>query len=219
MQRGAIIMLQKEYTIIIADDHEIVRAGIKFLLQNEEYLHLEEEADSFESLLNILKEKYYDLLILDLNLGDKNGLHAIDEIKKRFDSLPILVLSMYDEDPYAIKSIEAGAQGYLNKTMVSDKLLDAIKTVLDNKIYISEAYSELLPYGTSLCQTDKIPSNILSKREYEVYRLIIKGLRSKDIAQELDLSPKTISTYRTRILEKLSLTNTSQLIHYSLQNC
>ena len=211
-------MLQKEYTVIIADDHEIVRAGVKFLLQNEKYLHLEEEADSFETLLKILKQKQYDLLILDLNLGDKNGLHAIVEIKKRFSTLPILVLSMYDEDPYALKSIEAGADGYLNKTMVSDKLLKAIYTVLDHKIYISKAYSDILPFGTPLTKVDNTPSKILSKREYEVYRLIVKGLRSKDIAQQLKLSPKTISTYRTRILEKLSLTNTSQLIHYSLQH-
>ena len=211
-------MLQQNFNIIIADDHEIVRAGIKFLLRDEKQIKIEDEADSFTALIKFLDMKVYDLLILDLNLGDKNGLHAIQEIKNNFTKLPILVLSMYDEDPYAIKSIQIGAQGYLNKTMVSNKLLNAINTILSGNIYISDEYNELLPYGIELEKTEKSSINVLSKREYQVYNLIVKGVRHKEIAEELGLSPKTISTYRTRILEKLSLNNTSQLIHYSLQN-
>ena len=206
------------YKIIIADDHEIVRSGIKFTVKSQENFHIEDEAASFSELIDLLSKKSYDFLILDLNLGDKNGIPSIREISNLFDELPILILSMFPEDPYALQSIQAGASGYLNKKMVSQDLIYAINTIIAGKTYMSEAHMDTLPYGTSLNKTSKSSIESLSKREFEVYSLIASGMTYKEIAEKLALSQKTISTYRTRILEKLSLSNTNQLIHFSLQN-
>ena len=106
------------YKIIIADDHEIVRSGVKFTLMSQENFHVEDEVSSFSELISLLSKKSYDFLILDLNLGDKNGIHSIREISNLFNELPILILSMFPEDPYALQSIQSGASGYLNKKMV-----------------------------------------------------------------------------------------------------
>ncbi|TET89797.1 MAG: response regulator transcription factor [Sulfurovum sp.] len=206
------------YKIIIADDHEIVRSGVKFTIGAQENFHIEDEASSFSELIGLLSKKSYDFLILDLNLGDKNGIPSIREISNQFNELPILILSMFPEDPYALQSIQAGASGYLNKKMVSEELIHAINSIIEGKTYINQSYMENLPYGTSLGKTSKSSIESLSKREFEVYSLIASGITSKEIAEKLTLSPKTVSTYRTRILEKLSLSNTSQLIHFALQD-
>lgn len=206
------------YKIIIADDHEIVRSGVKFTIASQKKFHIEDEASSFSNLISLLSEKSYDFLILDLNLGDKNGIPSIREISNQFNELPILILSMFPEDPYALQSIQAGASGYLNKKMVSKELVHAINSIIEGKTYINQSYIETLPYGTSLGKTSKSSIESLSKREFEVYSLITSGISSKEIAEKLTLSPKTVSTYRTRILEKLSLSNTSQLIHFALQD-
>jgi len=206
------------YNIIIADDHEIVRSGIKFTLQVQKNLHIEDEASSYNELMGLLSKKTYDFLILDLNLGDKNGMHSIREISNLFKNLPILVLSMFPEDPYALKSIQSGASGYLNKKMLSKDLLYAINSIIDGKTYIHPSHMNTLNYGTNLDKTEKSSIETLSQREFEVYSLIASGITSKEIAEKLILSPKTVSTYRTRILTKLSLSSTSQLIHFALQD-
>lgn len=204
--------------IIIADDHEIVRSGIKFTLASEEKFEVVDEASSFEELVDLLSNQSYDLLILDLNLGDKNGIPSIREISDRFSEMKILVLSMFPEDPYALQSIQAGAAGYLNKKMVATQLLHAIEEVMAGKTYLDPEYMDTLPYGTELGKSSKSSLELLSKREFEVYEMITSGVTYKEIAQKLELSPKTVSTYRTRILEKLELSNTNQLIHFALQN-
>lgn len=206
------------FSVLVADDHEIVRSGIKFTIESEEQFYIEDEASSYDELKQLLSTKHYSLLILDLNLGDKNGIQTIKEISKRYEDLPILVLSMFPEDPYALQSIHAGAMGYLNKKIVSQELRYAIHMIMNGKIYINQAYKETLPYGTDLGRSNKNSITTLSQREYEVYTLLVSGISSKEIAQKLELSQKTISTYRTRILEKLSLSNTTQLIHFALQN-
>ncbi len=206
------------YKLIIADDHEIVRCGVKFAIAVQENLHIEDEASSFAELIDLLSHNSYDFLILDLNLGDKNGIHSIREISDKFSTLPILVLSMFPEDPYALQSIHSGASGYLNKKMVSSELLLAINSIIEGKTYMSQAHMETLPYGTDFDKTPKNSIEFLSKREFEVYSLITSGITYKEIAEKLALSPKTVSTYRTRILEKLELSNINQLIHFALQD-
>ncbi len=209
---------KKIYKIIIADDHEIVRSGIKFTVEAQENFFIEDEASSFTELMDLLAKKSYDFLILDLNLGDRNGIPSIREISNCYNKLPILILSMFPEEPYALQSIQAGASGYLNKKMVSEELICAISSIIDGNTYLSELYLDTLPYGTPLVKTAKSSIESLSKREFEVYSLVVLGITSKEIAEQLGLSQKTISTYRTRILEKLSLSNTTQLIHFALQN-
>lgn len=206
------------YKIIVADDHEIVRCGVKFTVEANEKFYIEDEASSFSELMTLLSKKSYDFLILDLNLGDKNGIQSIREISALYSDLPILILSMFPEDPYALQSIQAGASGYLTKKMVSEELMSAINSIIAGNTYINKSYLETIPYGTPLVKMSKTSIESLSKREFEVYTLVASGITYKEIAEKLELSPKTISTYRTRILEKLSLTTTGQLIHFALQD-
>jgi two-component system invasion response regulator UvrY len=211
--------MQKDiYKIIIADDHAIVRSGLDFLIQQQPHMKIVAEAPSFSALMTILEGETCDLLILDLNMGDKNGLQSIKEINGLYPDMPILVLSMYPEELYAVQSIKAGASGYLNKKAVSEELTEAIKTIASGKKYVSESVQGTLLYGVPLEKESQNPAKLLSKREFEVLTLIAAGMTYKDISDKLSLSPKTVSTYRTRILEKLSLDNTSQLIHFALQN-
>lgn len=204
--------------IAIADDHEIVRHGLIMLIDKEKNMQVEVEASSYSELIARLKEVSVDLLILDLNLGDTNGMESIENVSTLFPALPILVLSTYPEEPYAIQTFKAGASGYLNKTVISSELIKAIHKITAGKKYISESLAENLAYGFSLEKSSTNPVELLSKREYEVLSLIASGQSYKEIASKLDLSPKTVSTYRTRILEKLNLATTAQLLRFAYEN-
>jgi len=204
--------------IAIADDHEIVRHGLIMLIEKEKGMKVELEASSCSELISNLEKGNIDLLILDLNLGDKNGIESIEKVSNLFPDLSILVLSTYPEEPYAIQTFKAGASGYLNKTVISSELIKAIHKITAGKKYISESLAENLAYGFSLEKRNTDPIELLSKREYEVLSLIASGQTYKDIANKLELSPKTVSTYRTRILEKLNLTSTAQLLRFAYEN-
>ena len=210
-------MNKERISVLIADDHEIVRCGVKFLLEKKEKFLEIDEVSSFNTLLLYLENNSCDVLILDLNLGDNHGIETIRMISEKYRDLPILVLSMFPEDPYAIQSIQAGALGYLNKKMVSEFLIEAVETVMKKKIYFSQAYAETLPCDINLEKSEVSAIDSLSKREHEVYQLIASGLSSKEISEKLSLNPKTISTYRARISKKLSLSSRSKLLHFALQ--
>ncbi len=213
-------MLQKgeEYRIMIADDHEIVRSGLRLLIERCAGMKIVAEASSFSELMQRLGTAECDLLILDINLGDRNGIDSIKEVLRRAPALKVLVLSMYPDELYSVQAIRSGAMGYLNKSAVSQELVKAIEDVLAGEQYISQPVSDNLLYGTVLEKDLRRPEEQLSAREFEVLSLIATGMANKEIAQKLGLSPKTVSTYRMRILEKLMLENTSQLIQYALQN-
>jgi RNA polymerase sigma factor (sigma-70 family) len=212
--------MQKHLNIIVADDHDIVRQGIRFTLSNKYDINILAEASSYSELIEILdEEKNVDLLILDLNLGDKSGIDTISQLHQAYPSLKILVLSMYPQEPYALQSIQAGAYGYVSKESIADELQNAIASIISGKKYIHQDVLDTLPLDTDL---DNIklqnPLESLSSREYEVFMLISEGLTYKEISEKLGLSPKTVSTYRTRILDKLSLSNTNQLIQFASAN-
>ena len=152
--------------IAIADDHEIVRNGLMMLIGQEKDMEVEVQASSCSDLISMLREKSVDLLILDLNLGDKNGVESIENVSDLFPTLPILVLSTYPEEPYAVQTFKAGASGYLNKTVISSELIKAIRKITAGKKYISESLAENLAYGFSLEKSDTDPVELLSKREY-----------------------------------------------------
>lgn len=204
--------------IAIADDHEIVRSGLVMLIDQQKEMTVEAQASSYSELLLLLEKESFDLLILDLNLGDKNGLESIENVSSSFPTLPILILSSYPEEPYAVQTFKAGASGYLNKTVISAELIKAILKITEGKKYISESLAENLAYGFSLEKSSKNPVELLSKREFEILALIASGQAYKEIASKLNLSPKTVSTYRTRILEKLNLDNTSQLLRFAFEH-
>lgn len=204
-------------SIVIADDHEIIRNGLVHLIDAHMNMQVDGEAESLAGLMQLLADNRYDMLILDLNLGDCNGLETIKQVNQTYPNLPILILSMYSEDSYGVRAIRAGASGYLNKSVISSELTRAITQVSAGKKYISDALSENIEYGTSLekCNTEALET--LSKREFEIFSLISVGRTPKEIAAELQISPKTVSTYQSRILEKLNLSNTAQLLRYAIE--
>lgn len=204
--------------IIIADDHEIIRNGLANLIGREEGLQVVAEAASYVETAELLENCSCDLLILDLNLGDTNGLESISRILECHPDIKILVLSMYSEELYARQAFMAGAYGYLNKAVISSELLRAIREISRGEKYISVTLAENLPYGTSLEKSEQAhPIESLSKREFEIFSLIAAGKTPKEIAFELDLSPKTVSTYQSRIQSKLHLSNTAQLARYAFE--
>jgi RNA polymerase sigma factor (sigma-70 family) len=212
--------MQKHLNIIVADDHDIVRQGIRFTLANQYDMDILAEASSYAELISVLeREDSVDLLILDLNLGDKSGIDTISQLHQSYPSLKILVLSMYPQEPYALQSIQAGAYGYVSKESMSDELQNAIASIIDGKKYLHQDILDTMPLDTDLDNIKlKNPLESLSSREYEVFELISEGLTYKEISERLELSPKTVSTYRSRILEKLSLSNTNQLIQFASAN-
>jgi DNA-binding NarL/FixJ family response regulator len=204
------------FKIGIADDHEIVRSGLRMIIE-QNHMQNPVSASSFDTLLEALKDEPVDLLILDLNLGDSSGLNSVKKLKEQYPTLPILVLSAYPEDIYAVRAYKAGAMGYLNKTVISEELITAIETIRKGKRYISTTLQETLSYGLSLEEERQNLIEKLSKRELEVLTLLSEGSSFQEISQKLAISPKTISTYRTRMLEKLHLENTSQLLQFAYE--
>jgi len=198
----------------IADDHEIIRNGLQMILEQHR-MQVTLSVSSFHALMESLETAPIDLLILDLNLGDDHGIESIGTILEKYPKLPILVLSAYPEDLYAIRTFKAGAMGYLNKGAVTEEILHAIEKIGKGEHYISKQLQESLPLGFSLKKEEKELTQILSKREFEVLRLLGEGLSFQEIAQKLSLSPKTVSTYRTRMLEKLHLESTAQLLQFA----
>jgi len=202
--------------ILIADDHTIVRKGLKQILsEGMKNVEFGESSNASETLLLIKKK--FDLLILDLSMPGRSGLDLLKDIKVLSPKLPILVLSMYPEDQYAMRVIKAGAMGYLTKDSAPEELVNAVLKILKGGRYISVALSDQL---IDLVQRPKQGEAYeqLSDREFQVLKLIASGKTASDIAEALSLSVKTVSTYRTRILEKLRLSSNAELTRYALQN-
>ncbi len=204
--------------IIIADDHELIRSGLKMILETYEHIAVKGEAATFAELLGALETDTYDMVILDMNLGDKNGLETVEALSSFYPDLPILVLSSFPEEQYAVHAFKAGPSGYLNKSVFSPELLTAIETVASGKKFVSHSLSETLVFGLSLDKEEQNPVELLSKRELEVLTLFCSGKTYKQIADALNLSPKTVATYRSRILEKLNLSSTAQLLRFTYEH-
>jgi two-component system invasion response regulator UvrY len=203
--------------IIIADDHEIVRAGLKQIIADDPDLLVEGEASDGQELLEKLRKKKFDLVLLDMKMPGRSGLEILKQLKIEHPSLPVLVLSMHSEEQYAVRTIKAGASGYITKETAPDKLLEAIRRVCGGGKYISQSLAEKLADSISDSQS-KPPHEYLTDREFQVMSMIASGKTISDIARELFLSVKTISTYRQRILEKMSMKNNAELTHYVISN-
>lgn len=207
------------YHVLIADDHDIVCAGVKSILRQYAKVRSIDHVMNYQDLIQQIEKYRYDVLILDLNLGAHNGIHIIRELTDELPDLKILVLSMYPEDPYAIQCVHEGARGYVNKTKVLTELIPALEKIDKGSVYLSEQYEDNLLYGTELEKKNQTSLAQLTQREFEIYNLIVSGVSFKEIAQRLNISPKTVSAHHTNILQKLSLSNTNQLIHFALQQC
>ena len=204
-------------SIIIADDHEIVRAGLKQIIADDPDLSVEGEAGDGQELLEKLRKKKFDLVLLDMKMPGRSGLEILKQLKIEHPSLPVLVLSMHSEEQYAVRTIKAGASGYITKETAPDKLLEAIRRVCGGGKYISQSLAEKLADSISDSH-GKSPHEYLTDREFQVMFMIASGKTISEIARELFLSVKTISTYRQRILEKMSMKNNAELTHYVISN-
>ena len=201
--------------ILLADDHIIVREGLKKILDRESDLQITGEAENTNEVLEFFKKNTCDVLILDINLPGKSGLDIMREIKKSKPNVKILILSIYPEDSFAINAFELGASGYLTKDASTEILLKAIRKISHGGKYVSESLADKL---ASRITTDwgKSPHENLSKREIQVLLLIGKGKTTSEIAKELSLGYNTISTYRARILDKMGMNSNAALIHYTI---
>lgn len=202
------------FKILTIDDHEVVRGGIKGLFAPDN-AQFGEARNGSEALKNV-QDQEWDIAVLDISLGGRSGLDVLEELKRIRPQLPVLILSMHAEDQYAVRAFRAGASGYISKSSSRDELRAAILKVIKGGRYISASLSEKIAFDLSLSQ--KQPHENLSNRELEVLRLIATGKTVKEIAAELALSDKTISTYRRRILDKMTMKTNIDLAHYALRN-
>ena len=204
--------------VIIADDHPLVREGLKHILSDCHDIDFADEVDNGLDLLTKLRLESYDIVLLDLFMPGKSGLELIKQIKSEFPKLTILILSTHKEDMYALRTLKAGASGYLCKDYAASALVDAIRKVASGGRYISPTVAELLANEFHRPQSDVLPHSLLSDREYQIFLLIASGVSSTEIAAQLNLSAKTVSTHKTRIKEKTKLINTSEFVRYAIKN-
>lgn len=203
--------------ILIADDHPIYRKGLLQILMEVPGMFSVDEAGSGEEALAKVWENDYDLVLLDISMPGRGGLDALKTLKNHSPKLPVLVLSMHPEDQYAVRALRAGASGYLNKECAWHELVIAIRKVLEGGKYVSAALAESLASNLG-ANAGKPLQEVLSDREYQVFRMIASGKTVGEIAEELTLSVKTVSTHRVRILEKMQLKNNAELIHFAATN-
>lgn len=203
--------------ILIADDHAVVIRGIKQILSEEPDLKILGEASNTDEIFELLYKEEWDVLILDITMPGKSGLDSLIEIKQKKPNLAILILSMHPEEEIAIRALKTGASGYLNKDSVPGELIRAIRKVAAGGKYISSNLAETILLNMQK-ESDKPLHEVLSEREFQVLCLLASGHSLSKIAEELSLSIKTISTYRSRILEKMNLKTNVDLTHYAIKN-
>jgi two-component system, NarL family, invasion response regulator UvrY len=201
--------------VLITDDHPVVRRGIHQILEDDERIGVINEVADGRELIAIIKEQKYDVILLDISLPGRSGLELISQVKKIQPYAAVLILSIYSEEMYAIKALKSGASGYLTKSSAPEELLSAILKVSKGERYISSSLGDKLA-DNLLSEKEKPLFQLLSSRELEVINLIAAGKTVVQIAADLSLSPKTISTYRERLLEKLKLHTTAELIRYAI---
>lgn len=202
---------------LLGDDHTVVRRGLKQILSAEFKNAVFGEAGNAPETLALVGKETWDLLILDITMPGRSGLDVLREIRKRRPKLPVLVLSIHPENQFAVRVLKLGAAGYMTKESAAEELVAAVTKVLAGGRYVSKQLAETL--ATSLSgDTARSAQELLSDREFQVLRLIAQGKIASQIADELSLSIKTISTYRSRILGKMGLRNNAQLMHYAMQH-
>jgi two-component system, NarL family, invasion response regulator UvrY len=203
--------------VLVADDHTIVREGLKQILAKSGDLEVAGEAANGNDVLKMVREQEWDVLVTDMSMPGRNGIELIRLVKEARPKLPVLVLSMYGEEQYAVRAIRAGASGYLNKESASEQLVAAIRKIAGGGVHVSATVAEAL-FNSVRGGHGVQPHEQLSDREFQVLRLIAGGKSVSDIAAALNLSPKTVSTHKTRILEKMRMSNQAELIRYAIEH-
>jgi two-component system, NarL family, invasion response regulator UvrY len=200
--------------VLIADDHPLIRKGLKLTLAEAININKVAEASDGDELLAILSAESFDVVILDISMPGRDGLDLLKDIKRNYPKLPVVMLSIQPEEEYALRAYRAGASGCLNKSAAPAELLDAIRCVVGGGTYISRAAGDRMVEDVRHDQSD-LPHLTLSDREHQVFLLIASGFTLSEISDKLRLSIKTVSTYRGRLLEKMSMKSNSQLTHYA----
>ncbi|MFZ4706685.1 MAG: response regulator [Bacteroidales bacterium] len=203
--------------ILIVDDHAVVREGLKRIFQSESDMNVTGMAIDAAGALKFMMAKPVDVVVLDISMPGKNGIDVIQDLKLIQPKVRVLILSMYPEERFATRSIRAGASGYLTKEMAPDEIVTAVKQINAGLNYITPTLANIIA-GEIQCPTDKAPHELLSEREFEVLCLLALGKPVTEIAVSLSISESTVSTYRTRILKKMKLKSTSDIIHYGIVN-
>lgn len=207
----------KPYRILIVDDHAIVREGLKQILADTDDIVVGGEAENSSKALQMARKGPWDLVLMDISMPDRSGLETLELLKKEHPGIKVLMLSMHRETLYAVRALKSGAAGYLNKQSAPDQLVDAIRLVASGKKYISPEVAQELA-STVSGEREALPHETLSNREYQTLCLIASGLPVSAIANQLKLSVKTISMYRSRLLQKMQLKNNAELTHYAIKH-
>jgi DNA-binding NarL/FixJ family response regulator len=203
--------------VVIADDHTLVREGLKQLLRAAGGIDVIGEARDGHDVLKIVRESDFDVLLLDMSMPGKSGMELIKQVKSEKPRMRILVLSMHQEHQYAVRAIKSGASGYLTKDSASTQLVSAIEKVAGGGAFISAEVAEQLALG-AMPQSEGLPHTILSDREYQVFRMLVSGQAVTAIADELNLSVKTVSTHKARLMEKMGIDNQAELVRYAIRH-
>ena len=203
--------------ILIADDHTLVREGLKQILSDLPDMAVSDEARNGKEVLDKVRESDFDVILLDISMPGQSGLDILKQIKLLKPKLPVLILSMYPEEQYALRTLSAGAAGYLTKNSIPDELIEALRTVSLGKKYITLSLAEKLAFDLDV-NAKKLPHERLSDREYQVMCMIASGKTVSQIAREISLSVKTISTHRAHILKKMKMKNNAELTHYAIKH-
>ena len=203
--------------VVLCDDHAVLRRGIRDTFAEAPDIRVTGEAGGYAELRDVLRSAPCDVLLLDLNMPGRSGLEVLASLRETHSAIKVLVVSMYPEDQYALRCLKAGAQGYANKAGDPVELISAVRTVMQGRKYLTAEVAQML--ADSLAQpTPEAPHAALSERELQTLVKIASGRRLSDIAEELMLSPKTVSVYRSRVLEKLKLSNNAELTVYAIRN-
>jgi DNA-binding NarL/FixJ family response regulator len=203
--------------IVVADDHTIVREGLKQLLSAAGDLAVVAEAQNGREVLDRVRALDFDVLLLDMSMPGKSGIELIKQVHAEKPKLRILVLSMHEEEQYAVRAIKAGASGYLTKESASAQLVSAIRKVAGGAAFITDSVAQQLALG-AMPQTQGPPHTSLSDREFQVFRELVSGKAVSDIAAQLNLSVKTVSTHKARIMQKMNMSNPAELIRYAIHH-
>ena len=203
--------------VVLCDDHAMVRRGIRDTLSEAVDIQVVGEASNYSEVRDVLRNQPCEVLILDLNLPGRGGLEVLASLREGGSDVRVLIVSMFAEDQYAIRCLRAGAHGYLNKAGDPTELVAAVRTIAQGRKYVTPAVSEMLVNNLAEPQTETLHAT-LSERELQTLLKIASGKKLSDIAEELMLSPKTVSVYRARLLEKLKLTNNAELTVYAIRN-
>ncbi len=203
--------------IIIADDHAIVRKGLKQILEDTLEMIVSDEASNGAELLDKLRQQTFDVVILDITMPGRSGLDILKDIKADYPKLPVLVLSVHREEQYAVRTLKSGAAGYINKKSAPDELIEAIRIVSTGRKYISHSVADTLVTNLEP-NADKPLHESLSDREYQVMCMIASGKSVSTISRDLNLSVKTISTFRSHILRKMNMKDNAEITHYAIKN-